>query len=502
VITGKKLPSAFYNPLSMLGAILALVSFCVILFLLLLDFFSEASSPYMGILAFIILPSVLVFGLVAIPIGMFLERKRRQKAEYTKRRSFYVDFDKASHRTASMIFLIGSVIFLLATAVGSYRAYEFTESNTFCGELCHSVMKPEFVAYQNSSHARVNCVECHVGEGADWYVRSKLAGSYQLYSVLFNKFETPIPTPVENLRPARETCQHCHWPDKFHGSRERVFNHFMVDEENTPWTIRMLMKTGGGANDLGEGEGIHWHINAENSIEYYALDEKRQEIAWVRFRDEKGAERVYLNEDLDFDSKNIDLSHVRRMDCIDCHNRPAHIYNSPSRSVNSALASGRIDPAAPSAKRIAVEALIGDYTDSPSAATTIENQILEAYQEEYPDYFASNEDKVKKIVEVTKEIYKLNFFPEMKVRWDAYPDNIGHFSSLGCYRCHNGKLVSEEGLAISNDCSKCHTILSQGNGEMSELINGGGIEFKHPVDIDEEWREIACSECHTGTSQL
>lgn len=500
----KKLPSLFYNPVSMLGAVLALVSFCVILFLLLLDLFGDQASPYMGILAFIIMPAVLVLGLILIPAGMFWERKRRLRAKGRREpRSFYVDLGKPSHRRATMIFLVGTIIFLLATAVGSYRAYEFTESVTFCGEVCHEVMEPEFTAYQNSPHARVTCTECHVGEGADWYVRSKLSGAYQVYATLFDLYPRPIPTPIESLRPAQETCEQCHWPQKFHGSQERVFTHYMVDEENTRWDIRMLIKTGGGSEEAGIAEGIHWHMNIANKVDYIATDEQRQEIAWVRLEDRHGNVREYINQDNPIDPEEVEAYEMRRMDCIDCHNRPTHIFNSPSRAVNLALSSGKIDADLPSAKRIAVEALIAEeYPTTDSAVAAIAEYIKTAYSDEYPEVLASRQADVQQMIAATQAIYRKNFFPKMNVRWDVYPDNIGHFLSPGCYRCHNGRLVSEDGVAISSDCQSCHIILSQGTESDSLFIAPEGLEFRHPVDIDEAWRELACSECHFGTSQL
>ena len=171
------------------------------------------------------------------------------------------------------------VIFGLVSAVGSYKAYEFTDSVDFCGQLCHSVMNPEFVAYQASPHARVACVDCHVGSGASWYVKSKLSGIRQVYYTARGTYPRPIPTPVHNLRPAADTCEQCHWPKKFWGAQLKTFTHYGSDEQNTPRVIRMLIKTGGGDPSLGQsGEGIHWHMNINNKITYFASDEQRQVI--------------------------------------------------------------------------------------------------------------------------------------------------------------------------------------------------------------------------------
>ncbi len=500
----KRLPSLTYNPISMFGAVCALVSFGVILLLVLMDVFGGQSSPYLGIIAFIILPAVLIFGLILIPVGMRFERNRRLRMQAGEEiRPFHLDLALPSHRLATLIFLSGTVVFLLATAVGTYRAYEFTESVTFCGQVCHTVMEPEFTAYQYSPHARVTCAECHVGSGAGWYARSKLSGAYQVYATAFNIFPRPIPTPVQNLRPARETCEQCHWPDKFHGSQDKLFDHYMVDEENTYWPIRLLIKTGGGSKDSGLAEGIHWHMNIANEIDYIATDPERQEIAWVRIKDHQGRVREYVNENNPLGPEELGKFETRRMDCIDCHNRPTHVYRAPSKAVNQFLSTGTIDKTLPSAKRIAIEALIGEYPTRDSAFVAIAERIHEAYDSEYPDVLNARAQDVDNMIAGVQEIYRRNFFPEMKVKWDVYPDNIGHFLSPGCYRCHNGSFVSEEdGSTITSDCKACHVIISQGPGSDGDMISPAGLEFQHPVDIDDAWREMACSECHTGTSQL
>lgn len=501
----KRLPSLFYNPISMFGAVFAIVNFVAIVTLVLLDAILGL-APYAGIIAFIILPALMILGLIFIPAGMFFERRRRiRHAGEEKPRAFYIDFGRPSHRLASIIFASGTIIFILSTAVGSYRAYEFTESVTFCGQICHSVMEPEFIAYQNSPHARVTCAECHVGPGAGWFVRSKLSGAYQVYATIFNLYPQPIPTPIKNLRPARETCEACHWPEKFHGSQEKIFDHYMVDEENTKWSIRMLIKTGGGSKEAGIAEGIHWHMNIANEIDYIATDEQRQQIAWVRMKDVHGNVREFINQDNPIAPEDLGNYEMRRMDCIDCHNRPTHIYHSPSKAINMAFSAGKIDPTLPSAKRIAIEALIAEeYPTADSAALAIAQKIRESYENEYPEVWETRVSAVDSLIAATQDIYRKNFFPKMKVRWDVYPDNIGHFLSPGCYRCHNGRMVSDDGAVIAYDCNSCHVIISQGpNLETdSQIIAPGGLEFKHPVDIDDAWKEIACSDCHTGTSQL
>ena len=397
-----------------------------------------------------------------------------------------------------MVFMTATGIFLFFTGLGTYRAYEFSDSVTFCGQICHRVMEPEYTAYQTSPHARVKCVECHVGPGATWFVRSKLSGAYQVYSVLFNKYQRPIPTPIENLRPAQETCEQCHWPAKFYGDRFVEKVHYLNDEENTRWYYKMILKIGGGTPDEGYTSGIHWHMNIANKIEYVALDEKRQVIPWVRMTDQDGNVKVFKTMADDFDVAALDTLELRRMDCIDCHNRPSHQFKSPQMALNIFLETGKIDPSLPYIKSKGVE-LLDEASDANSyeeAFQIIESGINEFYQEDYPEVYESKKAAIDSAISVLKRVYRRNFFPHMRANWKAYPENIGHITSPGCYRCHDGMHEAEDGQVIVNDCNACHLIIEQGDGKTFKQVNINGLEFRHPEDIDEEWRESGCYECN------
>jgi hypothetical protein len=238
-----RIANRFRHPLAAIGGALALVSLANILFLFLIDVFSPRHSPYVGILAYMILPGFFILGLLMIPAGMYLARRRRLLQEGVEGPVYpQIDLNEPAQRSTVAFFFSFVVVFVVLSAVGSYRGYEFTDSTQFCGQLCHSVMNPEFTAYQLSPHARVRCVDCHVGAGAAWYVRSKLSGARQVYATVFNRFPRPIPTPVENLRPAQETCEQCHWPRKFYGAQLKVITHYGYDEKNTPRQIRLLSK--------------------------------------------------------------------------------------------------------------------------------------------------------------------------------------------------------------------------------------------------------------------
>jgi formate-dependent nitrite reductase cytochrome c552 subunit len=353
-------------------------------------------------------------------------------------------------------------------------------------------MLPEYTAYQHSAHARVTCVQCHIGPGAGWFVKSKLSGTYQVYATIFNKYPKPIPTPIRNLRPAQETCEQCHWPQKFYGNAERVNTHYLNDEVNTAWTIRLLMKIGGGDPEWGQVGGIHWHMNIADKVEYIAADEARQVIPWVRITDRDGNVTVYQAAGSELSGAQVDSATPRRMDCIDCHNRPSHIYNAPTRAANIAIGTGRISTALPFVKRNAVALLTAEYETTPDALQAIADGFADTYRGQ------ADSATIGQAAAELQRIYQENFFPEMKVSWRAYPNNLGHTLFPGCYRCHDGQHTSADGKVISHACNACHIILSQGSGPEPQLISPEGMEFRHPIDIGEMWRQVNCAVCHTG----
>lgn len=487
----------YKNPLSLVGMALALVAFLNILFLFFLDSFSHVSSPYVGILAYMVAPAFLILGLLLIPIGIIIERRRRHRAGAAVTKYGRLDLNNPAQRSAVAFVLSFVVIFALLSAVGSYKAYEFTDSVQFCGQLCHSVMHPEFMAYQASPHARVACVDCHVGSGASWYVKSKLSGIRQVYYTALGTYPRPIPTPVHNLRPAADTCEQCHWPKKFWGAQLKVFPYYGSDEQNTPRVLRMLIKTGGGDPSLGqEAGGIHWHMNIANKITYFATDEQRQVIPWVRMEDDKGNITEFVTKDNPPTADQIDKANKRRMDCIDCHNRPTHIYTPPDVSVNRSMAAGSIDPNLPFIKAQSVEALTADYKTQDEAKQAISDKLNKFYTDKYPQVASAKADSIKNSIAEVQRIYSTTFFPTMKVDWKTHPNNVGHLYFPGCFRCHDDNHVSKAGKVISKDCNSCHTLLDQQEGS-SHLAQMQVQSFKHPVDIG-DLTAVNCADCHTG----
>ena len=488
-----KLPSLLRNYISFVGAAIAVAALVSVVLLFLFEITSKQQNPYLGILTYIIFPSVLIVGVVIVILGVLLERRRRHKGAPAEISAYpKLDLNDPRARRAFFVFLLITFLFICASAFGSYRAYEYTESVSFCGETCHSVMKPEFVAYQAGAHARVGCVGCHVGPGAGWYVRSKLSGAYQLYSVTFNKYPRPITTPVHNLRPAPETCEQCHWPEKFFGAQLKVFNHYAYDEKNSLRQTRMLINVGGGSPSTGVVAGIHWHMNIANVLEYVSTDDHRQIIPWVRIKDRQGNVTEYYDRNRPLSQQQMAAASKRRMDCVDCHNRPAHVYLPPDVAVDQAFAAGRLDLSLPFLKRQTVEALNKSYNTEDEGVRTIASSLDTFYRTNYGQLYVQKPDAIKAAIGETQRIFRTYFFPEMKTNWQTHPNNIGHLYSSGCFRCHDGEHVSDTGKVIRNDCNICHTVISDSANPAASVKLAS---FQHPVDLG-GLSDRKCETCH------
>jgi nitrate/TMAO reductase-like tetraheme cytochrome c subunit len=489
----QKSPTLFRNYISFAGAVIVIAAVVSILLLFLIELSQTANNPYLGIVTYVILPGFLVLGILVILTGMWLERRRRRRnpsshiPPYPK-----VDLNDARQRRLAIVILTLTFVFVCASAFGSYRAYEYTESVEFCGEACHSVMKPEFVAFKATSHAKIRCVDCHVGHGAESYARSKLSGARQLFSLATNSYSKPIETPVHNMRPANETCEQCHWPSKFHGAQLKTFNHYAYNEQNTLRQTRMLINVGGGDPTSGPVAGIHWHMNLGNQITFIAKDKQRQVIPWIRVQDRNGNVTEYYDRSRRPNAEQIASSEKRRMDCIDCHNRPAHTYLPPDIALDQSFAAGRLDPALPYLKRQAAEVLNKPYTTEGEALNAIASGLDGFYRTNYSQLYAQKTDAIKTAIGETQRIFKTYFFPEMKTNWATHPNNIGHLYSSGCFRCHDGEHVSDTGKVIRNDCNICHTVLSDSARPSTRPET---IDFQHPVDLG-GLANRKCETCH------
>ena len=481
------------------GSILIAMGLFSGVFLVVLEAILDA-APYLGAL-YLLFALVIAIGFLLVAIG-FIHRRRvphPERKDLAARVRFTLDLAKRSHLYAIVSISLTSLLVLVLLGFGSYKSYRATESVSFCGELCHNVMHPEWTTYQTSSHARVACVECHIGEGADWFIRSKIDGLRQVWAVAVKSYSRPIPTPIHNLRPARETCEECHWPQKFIGYKELVRAYTLSDEENTPHRLRMLLKIGGEQTGFMTGAGIHYHMLIAAKVEYIATDERRQEIPWVRVTRADGSVSEFNNVEDPLSEDERATAQVRKMDCMDCHNRPAHQFQAPMSSVNMAIELGAISRRLPYIKVQAVQALSHQYGTTDEAMVGIANDLRNYYREEYPDFLEDGNADLTQAIQSVQTIYQRSIFPMMKADWSAYPDNIGHHYSPGCFRCHNESMQSAAGENIFTTCSKCHLILAQ--GESIDEVNVDfrtGLAFVHPEDGSTIEEYQSCVDCHTG----
>jgi hypothetical protein len=416
--------------------------------------------PYAGIILFMILPALFVLGLILIPLGALLRRRRlRARGELP---DVYPTIDLRHGVVARGLWLVLGATLLNITilSAATYQGVTYMDSTQFCGLTCHSVMAPEYAAYLDSAHSRVACTECHIGPGAPWFVRSKLSGTRQVFAVTFNTHSRPIPSPVKHLRPARETCEHCHWPQKFHGDKVLVRTKYSDDEKNTPLSTVLVLKVGGRAGN--SREGIHGrHLDTTERISYVTSDERRQVIPRVTYVDDAGKTVEYVSEEVKLTPEQLARAERRKMDCMDCHNRPSHTFELPDRAVDRALSEGRISAELPYVKKKAVELIKAEYPDRATAERRIGEGLSEYYRASHPDVLRRNRAAVEQAVSELRAIYGKNVFPNMKVGWGTYPNNIGHENFIGCFRCHDDSHKSADGGTITQDCDACHTILAQ-----------------------------------------
>jgi nitrate/TMAO reductase-like tetraheme cytochrome c subunit len=442
------------NGLSLAG--IAIVSISALLFLIVffLDLFGFHTNPYLGIIFFLIAPAIFIFGLVLIPIGMFFERRRRAAGHPARVGWPRLDLNNPVQRRGVFIVLVMTFVNVVIISLAAYRGIEFMDSTSFCGQVCHEVMEPEFMAYQDGPHSRISCVQCHIGPGAPYLVKAKIDGVRQVFAVLMDSHSRPIPSPVHTLRPAREVCEQCHWPEKFHGDTVQVKREYADDEAVTESTTTLRIHVGGGSEKLGVATGIHWHMNVANVVEYRA-DPTRMTIPWIKVTDRTGAVREYVAEGVP--QEELDkLEQSRTMDCMDCHNRPSHaFFPSPERAVDAAIAGGELSRGLPFIRREAVAALKTNYADRPTAEREIAGHLTNFYRTSGK---AIAQPDLERAIQATQRLYARNVFPGMNVTWGTYPNHIGHMDAPGCFRCHDDNHKTRDGRVIKQDCDLCHQI--------------------------------------------
>ena len=485
----------YHNRTCYLGGAIILVSLLLILSLVLLNITQTRPSPYLGIFTYMILPAVLLLGILIFLSGLIRESRRRRMGIAEAMAPFILDLNKPKQRRLLIFLILGGWVFVILLSLGGYKAYHFTESDTFCGKICHSVMKPEYTAYLNSPHARVPCVECHVGPGVSWFVKSKVSGVPQVFATLLRTYPKPIPVPIKNLRPARETCEKCHWPAKFYPATLLQIPHYRYSEKPAAEQISFLVKTGGGTAK-GESMGIHWHMVIQNKVYFKATDSELQHIPWVKLVLPDGSETVFFDKRVELAPAELERLPTHLVDCMNCHNRPTHIFPGPEPAVEMAMVGGEIPPLLPWIKKVAVEALIKEYPGIMNPADGIRQAVEGYYAQNFPAVFKDQKARIDQAVSAIASIYDRIVFPGMKVNWSTYPNNIGHRNWPGCFLCHDGYHVNQSGKVIADSCTVCHTMPQRGP---LQPLGGATITNKepwHPWALKGKHGRILCHVCH------
>ena len=447
------------NPVSIAGAVLTTITGLLFVAWIGLDIVGVHANHYLGLGLLVLLPGGFIVGLAMIPFGAWREGRRLRAGGAPSLKEWpRIDLNVPRVRNLAFAIAVLTPINLLIVSLAGYKAVEVSESTPFCAATCHPALDPEAAAHQAGPHAQVDCVDCHVGEGADAYVKAKIGGAFELLALLRNSYERPLKSPVHKMRPANETCGSCHWTNRYFGDKVRNIHDYADDETNTE-SITSLRLHLGGRDGSGQAGGIHWHAAAENVIEYAALDDRRQEIAWVRRTTPSGGVVEYRAEGVT-EAQVAKAREVRRMDCIDCHNRPAHAFaRTVEGGVNSVISSGGAPKDLPFLKREAVAALKVDYASQEEAGAAIEKALTEFYRKQYPSTWTSRQGDITRTIASLQALYKRNIFPSMKLTWGYHPDNRGHADFPGCFRCHDDNHKSKDGKVISQDCALCHEVL-------------------------------------------
>jgi len=438
------------HPLAIVGVLLTTIAAAVFLALAAAMAADLLRNPYAGLVVFIALPALFVAGLLMIAAGAWLERRREAAGRHRGWPTIDLGVPRVRRTVLAVVALTGVNIAILLLA--GYGALHWMESPKFCGQVCHTPMHPQYTAWSASSHAEIACVSCHIGEGAKSFVHAKLAGVRQLWHVAADSYPRPIPAVAPGLPDARETCATCHDANRNRGVVTKTLREFAEDEANTETPTTLQLQVGGPGHKTASGRAIHWHADPNVRVEYVASDAERQTIPYVRVTDSRGS-REFLAEGAT--AAQFQNAERRVMDCADCHNGVGHPFApTVQKAVDASIAGGQVDGSLPFIRREAVRTLSADYPDVSAAETAIERELKAFYQAEGRTADAAT---LERAVRALRALYRNNVFPAMKVTWGTYPDNLGHMTSTGCFRCHDGR-KSADGREVSADCEFCHVM--------------------------------------------
>jgi hypothetical protein len=439
------------HPVAIAGAVLTTASAVVFIALLIAVLLGMLSNPYAGLVVFVAIPAVFVVGLLLIPLGMWLQKRKLARDPNAVADDWPVlDFRRARVRQTALLVTALTAVNIVIILLAGYGGLHWMESPAFCGQVCHTPMQPQFTALQNASHGQVPCVQCHIGEGAAGFAHAKLSGVRQLLMMPMSSYPRPIP-PGANMPPGAQalTCGNCHQPGRAVGDRIRVIREYADDEQNSETITVLQMHLSASASSQ---RAIHWHADPAVRVEYVSTDAGLQTIPYVKVTGANGQVKEYRAPDTT--DQMIGAGTRRTMDCIDCHNTVGHpISPTPERAVDRAIAAGMVSRDLPFARREGLRLVKASYPSQDAGAAAIDRELRTFYQSRSP----IDPKAVERTVAALQALYRRNNFPTMNVTWGTYPDNKGHVTSNGCFRCHDESHQATDGSTISADCAFCHT---------------------------------------------
>lgn len=412
------------------------LSVCAFVTYLGLDGFGLLASPYAGLFGFIVVPAFFVLGLLLVPIGMWRESRRRRAGHEAWQ---WPAIDLGRSRTRGVVAAVAALtlVNIAIVAVASLGAVHYSESNAFCGQVCHVPMEPEYVTHQLSPHSKVRCVDCHVTPTASGFLAAKLNGTRQLYELATNSYSRPVPSPRDRMPVPAATCERCHAPMEPEREIKRAFREHKDNEQSSEITTTLMMYSGRN----------HWHARPDVVVEYVATDNTLATIPYVKVT-EGGRTTEYFAENVTAPPTG---QPVRRMDCLDCHNRPAHtMASSPAQVVDRALIRGEISKKVPFVRSQLVEALGEERPAGTDASQAIVDRLTKAFGTETPE--------ARQAVQVAQRLYRENVFPRMKITWGTYTNQLFHINDTGCFRCHSDThtVKGDPEKKVRQDCELCH----------------------------------------------
>jgi NapC/NirT cytochrome c family protein len=447
-------PRLLRHPLAIAGAVVTTAAAVLFIALVIAILLGLLQNPYAGLVVFVALPMCFVVGLLLIPVGIALQRRRLAR-DPSAGDWPVLDFGRVGVRRTALMVVALSAVNIVIVLLAGYGGLHWMESPRFCGQVCHTPMQVQFAAWEGASHSRVACVSCHIGEGPRAFVHAKLSGVRQLVQVATNSFPRPIPPGAQMPEGAQtETCGSCHRPGRPVGDRIRVFHEYADDEGNAETTTVLQMHMSASAT---QPRGIHWHADPAVRVEYVATNADRQTIPYVRVTNADGLVKEYVATDAE--GQTFDARPRRSMDCIDCHNTSGHpIAPTAERAIDRAIATGRASRDLAYARREGLRLVKASYPSQDAAARAIDEGLRRFYASRGTSH---DQQAVARTVAAFQDVYRRNVFPEMKVTFGTYPDNRGHITSTGCFRCHDDSHMAKDGSTISADCEFCHKQLDE-----------------------------------------